>query len=356
MTIHKLALAALAVCSLSAPISWAQETVKMTVVHGSPESHVISNQGVSPWMQCVSETLGKAINFDYFPGGQVAKTPDLLRAIDHGLADIAPVAVGYSSDELPLNGVAMLPGLGSSSGQIVSAYSEALKNGPLHDEFANKNLIPLLVMAYPPYQVLSAKGKIDNLAAFSGKVLRSAGGSMNIAIAELGASPTEIPVGDTYVALQRGTVDGTISGLASIKPFSFHELTKSISRNGEFGTFTNVLIVRKESFEALTPEAQQAFVDCGRQIEQAMANFLDTQVEELLSEFSAQGIDVYAFPPQELSAIKIRLENTQAKWVERLAGRGLQAQEALDQYEQAILTAATVTVVRSPNTATQAGR
>ncbi|MGP9499001.1 hypothetical protein [Halomonas sp. AOP43-D1-4] len=245
------------------------------MVHGSPDSHVITKQGVEPWMSCVSEETNDQVSFDYYPGGQISKTTELLNAIGSGIADVAPIPIGYASDDMPLNGVSMLPGLGSTATEIVTSYSDTLKSGILKDEFTSNNLMPLAVMAYPPYQVVSMSDKIDTAAAFEGKVLRSAGGAMNLAISELGASPAEIPIGDTYIALERGTADGTISAFASIKPFSLHEL---MSSNGAFGTFTNVLSMRLDDFNALPSKLQDVVTNCGTRTEEAMANYLDGQV------------------------------------------------------------------------------
>ncbi|KAA0010038.1 TRAP transporter substrate-binding protein DctP [Billgrantia pellis] len=317
-------------------VSQAQESVTLSMVHGSPESHVITKQGVEPWMACVSEETDDQVSFDYYPGGQISKTPELLRAIHSGIADIAPVPIGYVSDELPLNGVSMLPGLGSSAMEIVTGYSSALKEGILKEEFTSSNLMPLMVMAYPPYQIVSMGEKIDSAADFEGKVLRSAGGAMNLAVSELGASPAEIPIGDTYIALERGTADGTISAFASIKPFSLHELMKSMSSNGAFGTFTNVLSMSLDDLNAMSSDLQETLISCGSRTEEAMASYLDAEVEELSQEFTELGIDVYEFSPDELDKINDKLAKVQEDWVQRLDSRGLAAAQGLEEYNSAL--------------------
>lgn len=308
----------------------------LSVVHGSPEGHVLSKQAIEPWMACVLEESGGEVDFDYYPGGQISSTPELFRALQSRIADITMIPIGYVSDELPLSGVSMLPGLGSSSVEIVNAYSKATKNGLLSEEFASNDLMPLFVSAYPPYQMVSMGDKIEKISDFRGKVLRSAGGAMNLAISELGASPAEIPIGDTYVALERGTADGTISAFASIKPFSLDEIMSSMSRNGEFGTFANVFSMRLGDFEALPEVQQQVFLDCGERTEEAMAQYLDGEVDQLVEEFTELGVEIYEFTPEDLAEINERLVVVQDGWVERLERRGLPAQRVLDEYVAAL--------------------
>ncbi|MCE8021960.1 TRAP transporter substrate-binding protein DctP [Halomonas sp. MCCC 1A11036] len=305
-------------------------------VHGSPEGHMLSRQGAEPWMECVREASEGDVDFSYYPSGQLSSTPELFRALQSRVADVTIIPIGYVSDELPLNGVSMLPGLGSSSKEIVAAYSEAVRDGVLADEFTAQDIMPLFVSVYPPYQMVSMRDKIESADDFRGKVVRSAGGAMNLAISELGASPAEIPIGDTYVALERGTADGTISGFASIKPFSLDEIMSSMSRNGEFGTFSNVFAMRLDDFDALSDELQQVFLDCGERVQEDMANYLDDEVEQLAQEFSEAGIEIYEFSPEALAEINERLEAANEVWVQRLERRGLPAQRVFDEYAVAL--------------------
>jgi len=323
----------LAACTALA-IAPASAQTKLSVVHGSPVKHVVSILGAEPWMTCVKEKAGKEVDFNYYPAGQISKTPELLRALDSGVADLAPVPIGYVSDEMPLSGVVMLPGLGSTSTEIVTAYSKAIRpGGILSKEFEQLDIVPIWAMAFPPYQIVSTRGKINSLDDFKGRVVRSAGGAMNLAIQQLGGSPAEIAIGETYIALERGTADSTISAFASVKPFSLQEIMKSMSSNGAFGTFSNVMAMKKDKFDALSPETQKVFIDCGIQTEQKFAQTMDAEAKELAKEFAALGIDIYEFTPENLAAINGALGNVQSDWVKRLSGRGLPAQETLDGYK-----------------------
>lgn len=335
LTLVKISTLSAVVMAISASVS-AGQAHTFSVVHGSPDSHVIAKYGVAPWMSCVSEAVGDDVKFNYFPGGQISGTPELFNALESKVADLTPLPVGYVSAEMPLNGVSMLPGLGSSSVEIVEGYSKAMKTGTLADEYASRNVKPLFAMAYPPYQVISNGDRVNNIQDFGGKVFRSAGGAMNLALNELGASPAEISIGDTYIAMERGTVDGTISAFASVKPFSLQELATSMSRNGSFGTFSNVYSMRLDDFNALPENLQDVFTNCGTQTGLAMAQELDNQVALLAQEFTDLGIDVYDIGSEELAVINESLAKVQADWVNRLARRGLPAETALNEYKQAL--------------------
>jgi len=306
--------------------------VQLTVANGSPLKHVLSAQGTTPWIERVKALTNGEVEIKYFPAGQVAQLKELLRAVQNGVADIAPIPMGYVTDKMPLNDVSALPGLGSTSKIIVEAHAAALKGGLLAKEFASNRIHPLYVMAFPPYQVVSMTTPIKTLADFKGRVLRSAGGSMNLAISALGATPAEIPVGEMYVALQRGTVDGTISAFASVKGYNVQDIAKSMSGNAAFGTFVNILACNVERWKGLPKDIQAALAKAGEEINVSAAAFLDGETDKLKAEFKAKGMEIYDFAPDQLDAINKRLGGVQDEWVKRLAARGLPAAEALKQY------------------------
>ena len=303
----------------------------LTVAHGFSPTHVITAQGVDPWMACVNE--GNAdIAFSYFPSGQIAKTTEMLDALNNGIAHLTTVPIGYVSDRMPLNGVSMLPGMGSSASTVIPAYAKAVKSGLLADEFAANEIVPIWVMALPAYQIVSTKGPLRTKEDFAGKVVRSAGGTMNLTISALGASAAEIPSRDMYVAMERGTADATLSALASIKPYNVNELMNAVSTNGEFGSFSIAFSMTKAAWDGLSPEQQILFTDCAGKTESSIAAFLDAEVTTLQDEFAANGVDVYEFTDAELSAINADLSGVLDDWVKRLADRGLPAEQAVAAY------------------------
>lgn len=310
----------------------------MSVANGSPLKHVLSAHGTTPWIDKVKALSNGEIEIKYYPAGQVAQLKELLRAVQNGIVDIAPIPIGYVTDKMPLNDVSALPGLGTTSKAIVDAHFAALQNGLLAKEFAANKIHPLYAMAFPPYQIVSMKGPIKTVEDFKGRVLRSAGGSMNLVISALGATPAEIPVGEMYVALQRGTVDGTISAFASVKGYNVQEIAKSMSGNASFGTFVNVLACNADKWKSLPKEAQAVLTKAGLEINASAAKFLDGETDNLKAEFKAKGMDIYDFAPDQIAAINKRLAGVQDEWVKRLAARGLPAAEALKQYRSLVAT------------------
>lgn len=307
----------------------------LTVSHGYPPNHVIAEQGIDPWMACVKEQTSGDIDFNYFPGGQIASVKDSLDAINGGLSQVSTVVVPYLSHKLPLNGITMLPDMGNTSKEMVDAYRALLnQGGPALDEWKAIGVRPLVINMLPVFQMVSTVGVIDSLEEFEGLKIRSAGGLLNFTINALGASPVEMPAGDMYVALQRGTLDAAFLALASVNPYSVDELADAVSVNGPFGGGGTIIGMDYETWEQM-PSAYQAVIDeCGTKVEVQFANYLDAENLKLQEQFSADGIDVYQFSKSELSVLKPKLETVAKEYIDRLEERGLPAAEVYDQYRE----------------------
>lgn len=311
--------------------------ITVTVANGSPLKHDLSAHGTTPWIERAKALTHNEVEYKYFPAGQLASLKELLAALQNGVADMVPIPVGYESNKLPLNGVSMLPGLGGSSRAIVSAHSRDLASGgALAKEFAANKAHPLYVMAYPPYQVVSMGAPLRTLDDFKGKVMRSAGGSMNLVVSALGATPAEIPVNDMYVAMQRGTVNGTISALASLKPYNIDEIAKSVSSNASFGTFVNIFACNTDKWKSLPQDIQKAFTQAGQDVQLNAATYLDGSTDKLKKEFAAKGMTVYDFTHDQLTAINDKLAGVQGEWVKRLKARGLPADQVLAKFKSMV--------------------
>ena len=119
---------------------------QLTFAHGFNDNHYWSTQLVKPWTKCVQEVTKDEITFLEFPSGQIVGHADALHGLNSGLTTISPVAVGYETDKLPLNGIAMLPGMGEGSRRMATAYRQMLSEGsPMYEEFTAQRVGALIV-------------------------------------------------------------------------------------------------------------------------------------------------------------------------------------------------------------------
>lgn len=325
-----IAIAALTFCSEASAES-------MTLAHGFNPNHYWTSQIVEPWMACVTEQTAEEYTFEHFPSAQVVGFADSLEALKTGLSDVSTISIGYVTSEMPLNGISMLPDMGETSVQMVSAYRRMLdERSALYQEFTANGVYPLIVSLLPVYQLISTHAPVQSMGDFKGKVIRSSGGALTLTVNSLGAAANEMPSSDVYVGIQNGVVDGALTAISSIKPYNLQELIKSISDNGQFGSFTTLLAIRLDAYDALPDQTKSAFDTCARRVEQEVAAYLDAENEALKEEFSGMGIEVYSFPDDLQTEILDRLGPVTEEFIERLEARGLPAQATYNAYRAAL--------------------
>lgn len=312
--------------SLLSSVAMAQ---KVIVTANVPETHWSSVQVVDPFVSCVAEKDGGELDFEYYHSGQIASNTQALDAVNSGLAQIALVVISAQSDKLPLSGIAMLPGLGSSVAGITAAFRAELEaSGPIAQEYAAANIVPLIVNVYPPYQMVSRGTELDSLSDIQGKRISGGGGALLVTLAAIGAVGVETPAADLYIALQQGIIDGSMISLASVTPYSLQEVIRSASINAHFGTSLAVWTMDADFWDGLSASSQNALRECGLQTETALAAWVDGWMLEVQTQLEESGITLFEYTGEASADINEKLDQARKDYLARLSARGLPAEEA----------------------------
>jgi TRAP-type C4-dicarboxylate transport system substrate-binding protein len=301
-----------------------------------PTSHWLSKDGTVWWMHRVEKLSGGDLTFQHFPAGQLAKASELLQKVQDNVAQAGYVGTGYASAELPLNNAPMLPGQVDDVVAASQAYWKLLKSDSLmRKEFINAGVVPVYAILLPPYQMVLNRPPAMSLAAFKGLKLRTTG-SIALVAEALGASPVNMASPESYLAMQRGTLDGTVLSVTSVEPYKLNEVTKSISTNGKFGSFGITVVMNADTYNNLSQKDKNAIAKAGDETTTHLAQVAQEQVKIALSHFRQQGLKVYEFPPKMLKALQPKYEQAQTMWLKRMDERGLDGKEALKEYRDAL--------------------
>ncbi|MGI6128936.1 MAG: DctP family TRAP transporter solute-binding subunit [bacterium] len=107
----------------------------------------------------------------------------------------------------------------------------------------------------------------------------------------LGATPTPIPFGELYTALQQRTIDGQENPVGSIRSMKFHEVQKYLTLDGHTYAPGSVLINPK-FFDDLAPELQQIIVEAADEAIDAQRKIVVAQEDEDLKYLEDNGMEV----------------------------------------------------------------
>lgn len=107
----------------------------------------------------------------------------------------------------------------------------------------------------------------------------------------LGAVPTPMPLGDTYTALQQGTIDGVENPLPVLYNGKFHEVAKYLILDGHVKNFTT-LVCGAQFFNSLTPEQQKLLVETCEEAGLYNNEQQAASEKEVLEKFRSEGVTI----------------------------------------------------------------
>lgn len=114
----------------------------------------------------------------------------------------------------------------------------------------------------------------------------------------LGGAPVNLPPGDIYTGLQRGTVDGAAWALVGAEAYKWDEVIKYIAKP-TFGQLSLMILMNLDRWNSLSPQMKSAITEAGRLIEiESIGVFDKLQVSEEAS-LLKKGMMITEFKPEE---------------------------------------------------------
>ena len=232
-----------------------------------PTSHPFSRDGARFFVDRASELSGGRLQFEYYPSENLGAAQDFVTLADAGVIDVAMISPGYVSTQLPLSGVADLPGMSTDPCRAALALEPLLAEGGVlsRADFAPDGLRPLVVGVVTGYEVMTGGGRVvTDPADVVGLTLRSSGGTIDRTVQDLGAAPVAMPVTELYEAISRGTVDGTVLGPLSALPYRLDEAATNSTLGAQLGSFTITYSIAQRVWEQLPPDLRGVMDQAGR--------------------------------------------------------------------------------------------
>ena len=309
------------------------QSVTLRVADSFSEKHYVSTQLITPWIARVEELTDGDVAFEYYPAEALAKSKDLLDAGKNRIADIVYVAPLYVSDRLPLSSVVAMPGVAGNATQKSAAYQKLVDDLLAEAEFAPEGMVPLIAVTVAGYEFNLSGPRIEDTQSIAGKKMRSSGGLQEKTVEALGGTAVQIAGPEVYAALQRGTVDGSITPLASVQPYAFDEVLESITTNADLGTFPITYAINADVWDTLSDDAKAAMRTASLEVNASFGNFVDARTVTAEEELREKGLDLYELPEDILADFRAKSAPIADEWAKNLDDRGFPASRVLEAWK-----------------------
>ncbi|MBN2332230.1 MAG: TRAP transporter substrate-binding protein [Deltaproteobacteria bacterium] len=222
-----------------------------------PPTHAQCKAGEA-WAKEIEKRSGGKVEIIVYPGGTLTKAPQVYDGVVKGISDIGMSCFAYTRGRFPLLEGLDLP-VGYPDGKTATRIATAITKKFNPQEIQDTKV--LYVHAHGPGVLHMKKKPVQNLDDLKGMKIRSTGLSAKI-IQSLGGLPVAMPQGDTYEALQKGTVDGTIGPIEVLKGWKQGEVVKYSTDIPAIGYTTSMFVVMNlNKWQALPDDIKQIFDD-----------------------------------------------------------------------------------------------
>jgi TRAP-type C4-dicarboxylate transport system substrate-binding protein len=215
------------------------------------------------WLQ--KATNGRLV-IEMAEPGSLFPANQSLQALENGLVDMAfsngQNVAGVIPEAIIENG---LPFAWEDTAEVWDCFYNYGLYDVMKDIYAKHDIVYLMVEADTYTIGLGANYPVNDLAALKGKKIRAFGTQADY-ITLLGASPTNMAIGDIYQALQLKTIDGWVAAPALMEFNKLKEVTSYFVTDPSFGQLSGSLLINKKSFDALPADIQEIILRDSRYV------------------------------------------------------------------------------------------
>lgn len=189
--------------------------------------------------------------------------PEMLRVLKSGVIDMAEVLPGYVASDFPLIEACDLPGISTSFEQSRQLYDVWTENVVAKNEVVIGGRIVGSFCWSTMF--MYTKFPLETLEDFKGKKIRVFAPAQARFLTELGAEPLSMTTADVYPSLQRGVIDGAITGTEHVKASSLWEVTKYMT-NVNIPPMGSYIVMGSRSLAKIPADLRSIFTDVSKEL------------------------------------------------------------------------------------------
>lgn len=294
-------------------------------------THNINKEAVAPYFKAVKKATDGSLTFHLFSDGTVVGGSNATKGVRDGIVDMALIIPAYSPELLPVTATFAQLGLfttTSLAGTASSTEMIMLHCDQCMAEWKNLGIKPLSFYSTAPYYLMCTD-KVNDLASMEGKRIRGTGPWPEW-IAAMGAIPVSLAGGETYSALNRGTIDCTVGPRGWLQTYGLKDIVKYVM-DMPVGAYRPLAFmdISTEKWNSLGADQQAALVGHLDELTANAAWSYRTITDEAIAAAKKEGVQFV--PPGEKMKPRYQefLKTERERFLKIATERGVKNPEAL---------------------------
>ncbi|HDR16237.1 MAG TPA: TRAP transporter substrate-binding protein [Desulfobacteraceae bacterium] len=282
-----------------------------------------------PMLEELKKRSEGRITYTLYAGAALGKGPEHYDIVAKGLSDMGYFTATWTPGRFPLTDVLSLATWVEGKDIAVDIGNRMAELG-LKEEFPGVKIIELngCIQAF-----LWTRKPVRGIEDCKGLKIRSPGGHQTSYIKAIGAEPVFMPLGDVYLALETGTIDGLVTCPPLVLAFKLHEVAK-YGVVATFGCVSEGVIMNQKSWER-TPDDLKPLIEevCGNPFRTTGGLNRDVY-RVMMKELEDNGVSLYNLTADQQEAWFAAFQEVTRKWVTDLEAKGLPAKDILIKYNK----------------------
>ncbi len=306
-----------------------EKTIELRIAQPFSPNHIVQTMIFEPWAKKIEEMSGGRVKVTIFSGGALGKAADHYSLAEEGIADISYALQDYTPGRFPLTTVFELPFMIPSAEKTSVAMWKTFEKFPeFQKEYSKVKVLALFCHTSGHFNTV--KKPIRSLEDFKGMKFRTASPHVTKALKAFGAVPVTMPISESYTALERGVVDGTVLDWDGLHVFKLAELLK-YSTEADFYTMTMMIVMNKRKYDSLPDDIKKVIdqttgIVMSRDAGKAYDEMRLVEKEECIKK-GMQTIQLAPEDTKKLEALTIPLRD---EWVIEMENKNLPGRAVLE--------------------------
>jgi len=288
-------------------------------------------QNLVAFKQRVEAASEGDLRVEIYPSAQLFTDKEVPAAVASGQIEMGVSSLARFAGTIPAVDIFYVPFLLDSEPLVRAATAPGSPvRGPIDDAIIAKGARPLW---WQPYglSVILLKGPepARRPEDIKGLKIRTFGKALEAFINALGGAATNISGSRQYLAYERGTVDGGMTGLLTVKERKLYQVLHSVSLTNH-SDIEFVVLINERLWQRLSDRERAILTDAARAVEVDLRDRFPALEAEALEEALANGMTVYRPTPDDVRAWRDATAGLRAKYREDAGPLGEKLLDAAD--------------------------
>lgn len=260
----------------SGDVSAKEKTLKLA--HNLSEDHPV-HKALTEFAKNVEKNTDGSVKVKIYSNGVLGSEKEVLEQLQSGAVDMTKVSAGALESFSKEYSVFSLPYIFTSKDHYENVMkSDAVKE--IYQSTKDDGFIGITYFTSGARSFYTKDTPIEKPEDLNGLKIRVMDSPTAIKMVELlGGTPTPMPFGEIYTALQQGVVDGAESNVTALTTGKHGEVSKAFSKN-EHTMIPDIGIISTKTWDSLSDDEKEAIQKAADDASAYHAELWDKAIEE----------------------------------------------------------------------------